>query len=122
MVPERRYYVYIMASKSRVIYVDVTGFLMARVLRHKAGEGGAFTFKYRVHRLVYFHGFKNVGDAIARETEIKGWRREKKVALIRTNNPTWEDLAEGWSGPAVMRVPGTAGSSPGFRPVRNDKI
>ena len=116
MVRERRYYVYIMASKSRVIYVGVTGFLMARVLRHKAGGRGAFTSKYRVHRLVYFQGFQNVGDAIARETEIKGWRREKKVALIHAENPTWEDLAEGWGGPAVMSVSRTAGSSPGVSP------
>ena len=63
---ERLYYVYIMASKSRVLYVGVTGFLMVRVLRHRAGAGGAFTRKYRVHRLVYYHGFQNVGDAIAR--------------------------------------------------------
>jgi putative endonuclease len=115
MVRERRYYVYIMASKSRVIYVGVTGFLMARVLRHRSGEGGAFTSKYRVHRLVYYHGFSNVGDAIARETEIKKWRREKKVALIRAENPTWEDLSAGWGEPAAMRVTGTAGSSPGFQ-------
>jgi putative endonuclease len=108
---ERRYYVYIMASKSRVLYVGMTGFLMARVLRHKAGEGGAFTREYRVHRLVYFHSFQNVEDAIARETEIKEWRRKKKVALIREFNPTWEDLAEGWGEAAVMRVSGKAGSS-----------
>src|SRR5882762_9882079 len=101
---ERRYYVYIMASKSRVLYVGVTGFLMARVLRHKAGEGGVFTSKYRVHRLVYYHVFQNVGHAITRETEIKKWRREKKVALIQVENPTWEDLAAGWSEAAVMRV------------------
>jgi putative endonuclease len=113
---ERRYYVYIMASKSRVIYVGVTGFLMARVLRHRAGEGGAFTRKYCVHRLVYYHGFENVGDAIARETEIKKWRREKKVALIRAANPTWEDLAEGWGEAAGMTVSEKAGSSPGLRP------
>jgi putative endonuclease len=113
---ERLYYVYIMASKSRVIYVGVTGFLMARVLRHRAGEGGAFTRKYRVHRLVYFHGFRNVGDAIARETEIKKWRREKKVALIRAENPTWEDLSAGWGERAVMTVTAKAGSSPGFQP------
>jgi putative endonuclease len=111
---QRLYYVYIMASKSRVLYVGVTGFLMARVLRHRAGEGGAFTRKYRVHRLVYFHGFRNVGDAIARETEIKKWRREKKVALIRAENPTWEDLAAGWGEAAVMTA--KAGSSPGLRP------
>jgi putative endonuclease len=111
-----------MASQNRVIYVGVTGFLMARVLRHKAGEGGAFTRKYRMHRLVYFQSFQNVGDAIARETEIKGWRREKKVALIQADNPTWEDLADGWGGPAVMKVAGKADSSPGYHPVRNDNL
>ncbi len=116
MPQERRYYVYIMASKSRVIHVGETGFLMARVLRHKAGEGGAFTRKYRVHRLVYYHSFQNVGDAIARETEIKKWRREKKIALIIADNPTWEDLSAGWGEAAVMTVSGTAGSSPGFQP------
>ena len=83
MVSERRYYVYIMSSRSRVIYVGMTGYLMARVLRHRAGGGGEFTRKYRVHRLVYFESFQNVENAIARETEIKKWRREKKVELIR---------------------------------------
>ncbi|MFZ1007402.1 MAG: GIY-YIG nuclease family protein [Candidatus Sulfotelmatobacter sp.] len=121
MPRERTYYVYIMASKSRVVYVGVTGFLMARVLRHRAGEGGQFTRKYQVHRLVYFSSFRNVGDAITRETEIKGWRREKKVALIEERNPTWEDLAEGWGEAAVMTVSRAADSSPGLRPVRNDK-
>ena len=115
MPRERSYYVYIMASKSRVLYVGITGFLMARVLRHKAGEGGAFTRKYRVHRLVYYRSFQNVGDAIASETEIKKWRREKKVALIRADNPTWEDLSAGWGEPAVMRVSRKTGSSPGFQ-------
>jgi putative endonuclease len=116
MTGERSYHVYIMASTSRVIYVGVTGFLMARVLRHRTGVGGAFTRKYLVRRLVYFQSFRNVGDAIARETEIKKWRREKKVALIVERNPTWEDLSEGWGGPAVMRVKGKAGSSPGLAP------
>jgi putative endonuclease len=110
------YYVYITASKSRVIYVGMTGFLMARVLRHRAGEGGAFTRKYRVYRLVYFHGFRNVADAIARETEIKKWRREKKVALIHAVNPTWEDLAAGWGELAEMKVSAEAGSLPGLQP------
>src|ERR1700740_3380297 len=86
MSRERTYYVYIMASKSRVIYVGMTGFLMARVLRHRAGEGGAFTRKYRVHRLVYYRSFQSVSDAIACETEMKQWRREKKVALIYADN------------------------------------
>jgi putative endonuclease len=64
MPRERRYYVYIVASKSRVIYIGMTGFLMARVLCHRAGEGGEFTRKYRVHRLVYYEFFQNVGKAI----------------------------------------------------------
>jgi len=115
MVSERPYYVYIVSSKSRVIYVGMTGFLMARVLRHRAGEGGEFTRKYRVHRLVYFESFQNVENAIARETEIKKWRREKKVALIRRGNPSWEDLAESWGRVAEMKL-GKAGSSPGFPP------
>jgi len=111
MTLQRTYYVYIMASKSRVLYVGVTGFLMSRVLRHRSGAGGEFTRRYRVHRLVYFQSFHNIGDAITRETEIKKWRREKKVALIEERNPTWEDLAEGWGGPAVMRVLARADSS-----------
>jgi len=116
MARERSYYVYIMASKSRAVYVGVTGFLMARVLRHRAGEGGEFTRKYQVHRLVYFASFRNVGDAIARETEIKKWRREKKVRLIEERNPTWEDLAEGWGEAAVMRVSGESRFLTGLTP------
>ena|ERR1700678_2871360 len=108
MAHQRTYYVYILASKSRVIYVGMTGFLMARVLRHRAGDGGEFTRRYLAHRLVYFASFRNVGDAIARETEIKKWRREKKVALIEERNPTWEDLGEGWGEAAVMSVTGRA--------------
>jgi putative endonuclease len=104
MPKHRRYYVYIMASKSRVLYVGVTGFLMPRVLRHRSGEGGTFTRRYNAQRLVYFQSFHNVGDAIARESEIKNWRREKKIALIEERNPTWEDLAQGWGEPAPMRV------------------
>jgi len=75
------------------LYTGVTGFLMSRVLRHKRGEGGGFTRKYRVNRLVWFQSFALVSAAIARETEIKAWRREKKVRLVEENNPTWEDLA-----------------------------
>jgi len=113
MKRRRTYSVYIMSSKSRAIYVGVTGFLMGRVLRHRAGEGGSFTRRYRVSRLVYFQSFHDVGDAIARETEIKKWRREKKVALIEERNPTWEDLAQGWGRPAEMTVRRTDSSAKG---------
>ena len=100
LVPrEKRYYVYILASKSRVLYVGVTGFLMPRVMQHKTGEVDGFTQRYKVNRLVYYETFQYVNNAIARETEIKKWRREKKVALIKLLNPTWEDLAAAWDKP-----------------------
>jgi putative endonuclease len=103
MKREKRYHVYIMSSKGRVLYVGVTGFLLVRVLQHKGGETDGFTRRYRVNRLVYFETFQYVTNAIAREKEIKAWRREKKVALIERENPTWEDLAAEWGKPAVMR-------------------
>src|SRR5579884_2531355 len=103
----KRYYVYIVASKSRVIYVGMTGFLMQRILQHKAGEGGKFSSRYHASRLVYYEVYVHVETAIRRETEIKKWRREKKIALIEKNNPTWEDIAADWGTqvPMTHRLP-----------------
>ena len=84
MRAKKNYYVYIMANKGRVLYVGVTGFFMSRVLQHKSAEVDGFTKRYHVTRLVYYEVFHNVNNAIARETEIKKWRREKKVARIRS--------------------------------------
>jgi putative endonuclease len=92
----RRFYVYIMASKSRVLYIGITSDILRRVFEHKNNRFPGFTSKYRVHRLVYFETFKYVGNAIAREKHLKGWLRERKVALIRGANPTWEDLSAKW--------------------------
>jgi putative endonuclease len=102
MLREKRYYVYILSSKGRVLYVGMTGFLTARMLQHKAGETHGFTRRYHVDRLVYYEVFRYVNNAIARETEIKSWRREKKVALIEANNLLWNDLAGDWGQPAGM--------------------
>jgi putative endonuclease len=115
MPDEKLYHVYILASRSRAIYVGMTAFLMNRVLRHRTGEASKFTCKYRIHRLVYYEVFCSVAAAIARETEMKKWRREKKVALIAQKNPTWEDLAAEWGKPAVLRVHEKASSSPPLR-------
>ena len=104
MAREKQYHVYIMASIKGVLYVGVTGFLVSRVLQHKSGQADGFTRRYRVHKLVYYETFQYVNNAIARETEIKKWRREKKVALIDAQNPKWMDLAADWGKPAVMRV------------------
>jgi putative endonuclease len=101
----RRYYVYIMASKSRVLYVGVTNDIWRRAWEHRNDATSGFTSKYRIHRLVYFEEFKYIGNAIAKEKRIKGWLREKKIALIRSANPTWEDLSESWfDGKNMMRI------------------
>jgi putative endonuclease len=102
MPREKRYCVYILASKNRTLYIGVTGFLMPRVLQHKSEDGG-FTRRYRINRLVYYEAFRYVNNAIARETEMKQWRREKKVALIERDNPTWEDLAADWGKPFKLK-------------------
>ncbi len=92
----RQFYVYIMASKSRVVYTGITNNLQRRVWEHKHNELPGFTSQYRVHRLVYYETFKYVGNAIAREKRIKGWIRSRKITLVESLNPTWEDLSEHW--------------------------
>jgi putative endonuclease len=114
----KRYYVYIMSSKGRVLYVGMTGFLVPRVLQHKSGETEGFTRRYHITRLVYYEVFRYVNNAIARETEIKKWRREKKVALIESVNPLWNDLAADWGQPIQL---GKADSSRDKAALRNDK-
>jgi len=90
------YYTYIMASASRVLYVGVTNDLQRRVWEHKAKLIPGFTHKHNVTRLVHFEEYSDIRDAIAREKQIKGWRRRKKIALIEQQNGTWKDLAWGW--------------------------
>ena len=87
------FYVYIMASRSRVLYVGVTNDLARRTNEHKRGLVPGFTSRYRITRLVYFEEFVDILDAIAREKEIKGWVRTRKTRLIDSRNPTWEDLS-----------------------------
>jgi len=84
---------YIMASRSRVLYTGVTNDLARRVGEHKRGLTAGFTSRYHITRLVYFEEFCDVRDAIAREKQIKGWVRRRKVGLIEAKNPAWEDLA-----------------------------
>jgi len=87
------YYVYVLANvKRNVMYVGVTNNLENRVAEHRSGKGGAFTQRYRVNTLVCAEEYQYIEDAIAREKEIKGWRRSKKDALVAASNPTWADL------------------------------
>jgi putative endonuclease len=92
----RSYYVYILASRSRNLYIGVTNSLKRRILEHREGRVPGFTSRYHIFRLVHFEVFTDIRNAIAREKEIKAWRREKKIRLIRSGNRTWEDLAAEW--------------------------
>jgi putative endonuclease len=88
----KSYFVYILSSASGVLYTGVTNNLKKRVMQHKQKLVAGFTKKYNVNRLVCFEIFHDVRAAIAREKQIKSWRREKRVALIESNNPKWVDL------------------------------
>jgi len=90
------YYVYILSSASRCLYVGVTNNLFRRVFEHKQYLTKGFTARYRITRLVHYEETASVEAAIAREKEIKSWRREKMVRLIESFNPAWDDLSEGW--------------------------
>jgi putative endonuclease len=92
----KTYHIYIMSNISKMLYTGVTGDLENRVFRHKSKLTAGFTKKYNVHRLIYFEAFEDIRDAIAREKQIKGWLRAKKVALIESVNPEWKDLAPEW--------------------------
>ena len=89
------YYVYILANKTnRVIYIGVTNDLKRRCYEHKSEMVEGFTKTYHVHKLVYYEAYKDPSNAIAREKQLKGWRRDKKNFLIEKMNPGWNDLFE----------------------------
>ena len=90
----KEFYVYMMRNQSRVVlYTGITNSLVRRVWQHQNGEMEGFTKSYKVNRLVYYECLDDPRGAIAREKEIKGWRREKKKALVETKNPKWADLS-----------------------------
>jgi putative endonuclease len=93
----KQYYVYILASRSRNLYVGVTNDLERRVYEHKQKLVPGFTTKYNINRLVYFEATEDVHAAISREKQIKGWLRSKKITLIGSVNPTWVDLSDSWT-------------------------
>ena len=89
-------HVYIVSNSSKMIYVGVTSNLGHRVAQHKKKLIEGYTAQYNFFKLVYFEGFRDIREAIAREKQIKGWLRAKKVALINKENPRWKDLAAEW--------------------------
>jgi putative endonuclease len=93
---EKTYCVYLLASKSRRLYIGVTNNLERRLYEHKTKQLDGFTRKYNIDRLVYFEQTTDVLSAIAREKQIKNWNRSKKISLIESANPAWEDLSAEW--------------------------
>jgi putative endonuclease len=89
---EYHFWVYILSSRSRNLYIGMTNNLAHRVHTHRTSVPGTHTAKYAIHRLVYLEYFQYVGNAIARESQLKHFTRQQKIALIETKNPTWEDL------------------------------
>ena len=91
----RSYFVYILSSDRGVLYIGVTNDLQRRLAEHQQGKVEGFASRYRVRRLVYFEETRDIRSALEREKQIKSWRREKKLALIREANPKFEDLSAG---------------------------
>ncbi len=85
-----------MASRSHTLYIGVTSDLQKRVFQHKWREHDGFTGRYNCDRLIWFETHQDVAIAIDREKQLKGWRREKKIALIEKTNPAWIDLSRDW--------------------------
>jgi putative endonuclease len=87
------YYIYILSSRSSTLYIGVTNDLMKRVYEHKEKFDEGFTKRYAINRLVYYESCESIESAIVREKQLKGWRRDRKIALIESVNPNWHDLS-----------------------------
>jgi putative endonuclease len=99
---QKRYYVYILTNRSKTLYVGITSNLEGRIWQHKNHVFPGFTDHYQIDRLVWFETYGDVHAAIAREKEIKGWTRARKMALVVASNPTWRDLSEDWGKPIQL--------------------
>ncbi len=87
------FHVYFMSNRSRsVLYIGVTNNVERRVWEHRSGIGSEFVKKYHAHHLVYVEEYARADEAIAREKQLKGWKRIRKDALVAEANPSWEDL------------------------------
>lgn len=95
----KSYYVYILTNRSGTLYIGVTNELQRRLQEHREGKPGTFSARYKLDRLLYFEETDDVTVAIAREKQLKGWTRKRKIALFTETNPRWLDLSEDWVDP-----------------------
>ena len=94
---DKAYYVYITASRTKVLYTGVTSDLTVRIIQHKNKRLNGFTKKYNVSRLVWYNETNDIQTALEWEKKIKGWSRKKKIDMIEKNNPQWQDLSAAWT-------------------------
>jgi putative endonuclease len=92
----RQYYVYILTNRSRTLYTGMTNDLVQRVHQHRQKLVPGFTSRYDITQLAYAEAFESAISAIAREKQIKGWLRKRKIELIESMNPNWRDLSDDW--------------------------
>ena len=118
---QRRFFVYIMASRSHTLYIGVTNSIVRRVRQHKEHAFPGFTSRYNIDRLVWYETYQYVRTAIAREKQLKGWLRERKIRLIEETNPTWQDLSEDWGKP-FLPLQANADPSSGSSPPQDDNF
>jgi putative endonuclease len=106
---EQRYFVYILTNTvRRPFYTGVSNSIMRRHPEHKSKDDpNSYTAKYNLNRLVYFERFQYIDNAIAREKQVQGWSRAKKIALIESMNPKWDDLSREWGKPIEPLGPST---------------
>jgi putative endonuclease len=99
------YYVYIVTNKfNHVLYIGITSSLAKRIFEHREHLIEGFTQQYNCTKLVFYEGYPDPDAAIRREKQLKGWRREKKLSLIQTQNPQWNDLYDEVVGPEEKRI------------------
>ncbi len=92
----RTYYVYILTNRSGTLYVGVTNDIHRRLAEHRSANASRFTGRYRMTRLAYIETTNDIRAAIAREKQLKGWKRRRKLELIQATNPQWLDLSQNW--------------------------
>ena len=93
---DKAYYVYITASRTKVLYTGVTSDLTGRIIQYKNKRLNGFTKKYNVSSLVWYDETNDIQTALEWEKKIKGWSRKKKIDMIEKNNPQWQDLSAAW--------------------------
>ena len=93
-----------MTNKSKTLYTGVTNNLQRRIFEHKNKLNPGFTSKYNIDKLVYYEESNDIKSVIAREKQIKGWLRAKKIQLIESMNPGWKDLSHDWFGDSSSRL------------------